>query len=96
MNDLSTQTPREPEWYISICPETGRRFLCETGRDDNIAELFATKREEDLITGAKAMFAALQFIADDIADGVKDRAAWRRVARAALATARGKERGEEA
>lgn len=26
--------------YISTCPETGRKFLCENGKDSNIAEIF--------------------------------------------------------
>lgn len=26
--------------YISICPETGRKFLCEAGKDGNLAEFF--------------------------------------------------------
>lgn len=32
--------------YISTCPETGRRFLCEIGQDNNIAEIF--ERDEKI------------------------------------------------
>lgn len=28
------------ELYVSICPKTGRRFLCEAGKDNNLAEFF--------------------------------------------------------
>jgi hypothetical protein len=71
MTDLPTKTPHQAEWYLSICPETGRRFLCEKGRDDNIAELFATKRQEDLITSIPAMFAALELCEEVLSDLVR-------------------------
>lgn len=32
--------------YTSTCPETGRRFLCEIGQDNNIAEIF--ERDEKI------------------------------------------------
>lgn len=29
------------KFYISTCPDTGRVFICESGIDNNIAEVFA-------------------------------------------------------
>lgn len=30
--------------YISTCPETGRKFLCEAGKDGNLAEFFTNAK----------------------------------------------------
>jgi hypothetical protein len=32
---------QKPKYYISECPETGRQFLVESGKDGNIIELTA-------------------------------------------------------
>jgi hypothetical protein len=32
-------TKRKPVYYVSTCPDTGRQFLVEAGKDGNIIEL---------------------------------------------------------
>ena len=29
--------------YVSTCPDTGRVFLCEAGKDNNLAEVFSSE-----------------------------------------------------
>jgi len=41
-------------FYISKCPDTGRVFVCQSGTDNNIAEVFA--RNESETAGDNAQF----------------------------------------
>ena len=34
------------QFYVSVCPDTGRVFVCELGKDNNIAEIFARNDKE--------------------------------------------------
>lgn len=27
------------EYYVHVCPDTGRQFLCQVGKDGNVIEL---------------------------------------------------------
>lgn len=45
-NDKRKPSRASLHFHISTCPETNRRFLCENGVDNNIAEIF--ERDEKL------------------------------------------------
>ena len=60
-----TNAKHTPQWYISTCPETGRRFLCEYGVDNNIAELFGTSPQNNLITATPELLEALKTMVND-------------------------------
>lgn len=32
---------KKPIYYVSVCPDTGKQFLVEVGKDNNIIELTA-------------------------------------------------------
>ena len=38
------QLPADTQFYLHQCPDTGRAFLCETGKDNNIAEIHDLER----------------------------------------------------
>jgi len=59
ISEISNAAHQPGDWYISTCPETKRRFLCEHGKDDNIAELFGTSQQDRLIETAPKMLDAL-------------------------------------
>jgi hypothetical protein len=59
---MTNTAKHTPLWYISTCPKTGRRFLCEYGVDNNIAELFGTKEQDATIAAALELLEALQEI----------------------------------
>jgi hypothetical protein len=64
-----TDTAHMPhDWYINQCPETGRRFLCQVGQDNNIAELFGTPEQISLSASAPELLAVAR-IALDYLDG---------------------------
>lgn len=62
MNATTKASHQTGDWYISTCPETKRRFLCEHGKDNNIAELFGTSQQDRLIEASPKMLDALHEI----------------------------------
>jgi len=46
--------------YIHQCPETGRKFLCEDGKDNNIAEIFERDEKVRALIGAYENFEKLK------------------------------------
>lgn len=57
---MTNTAKHTPQWYISTCPETGRRFLCEYGVDNTIAELFGTKEQDVTIAVAPELLVAVK------------------------------------
>jgi hypothetical protein len=41
---------KQPKYYVSECPDTGRQFLCQEGFDGNIAELTPATVASMLVT----------------------------------------------
>lgn len=40
-------------FYVNICPDTGRVFICQVGEDNNICEVFAKDDNETASDNAK-------------------------------------------
>jgi hypothetical protein len=62
MNATKKASHQTGDWYISTCPETKHRYLCEHGKDNNIAELFGSRQQDRLIVAARNMQDALHEI----------------------------------
>ena len=54
------------KFYVSVCPETEKVFICETGVDNNIAEIFARNNEETVGDNAELICNALNHITKEI------------------------------
>lgn len=63
------------ELYISTCPETGRKFLCEAGKDGNLAEFFVPPATARRLTARLDRFSELrQALVLLLADGTDEQA----------------------
>lgn len=67
--------------YISTCPETAQKFLCEHGEDNNIAEIF---EHEDKVQALIDAYEFCKFFRDQFEAGADfDEAFLRKLARKA-------------
>jgi hypothetical protein len=74
MKTAKTNSTRD--FYVSICPETKRMFICQSGRDGNIAEGFGGKRFAYAFAGAPALMEAAQAVIDNWSGGDLAGAVW--------------------